>query len=37
MEELDWPTEFMYNSTTKQLFYFNNGTGAPSPDYTACR
>jgi hypothetical protein len=26
----DWPTEFFYNTTTKQLYYFNNMTGAPS-------
>ena len=30
-EELDWPTEFYYNASTKLLFYYNNGTGAPLP------
>jgi hypothetical protein len=29
-EEVDFPTEYFFNTTTKTLFYFNNGTGAPA-------
>lgn len=33
MEDLDWPTEYFYNRTTKQLYYYNNATGAPPANY----
>ena len=29
MEELDYPGEFFFNASTKQLFLWYNGTGAP--------
>jgi len=29
-EELDYPGEYFYNRTTKQLYLWHNGTGAPS-------
>ena len=33
-EELDYPGEFFYNQTTKQLYLWYNGTGAPPADTT---
>lgn len=29
MEELDYPSEYFFNATTKELFLWHNGTGAP--------
>lgn len=31
-EELDYPSEFFYNQTTKKLYFFYNGTSAPPSD-----
>ena len=29
MEELDYPGEYFYNESTKELYFWHNGTGAP--------
>ena len=31
-EELDFPEEFFYDRTSKKLYFFHNGTGAPPTD-----
>lgn len=34
MEELDYPSEFFYDKSTQNLFFYYNGTGAPPVDAT---